>query len=35
MAGKEVGTELLVCLHELPGLKFREVIKLPIFSDLQ
>jgi len=26
---------LLVRLHDLAGLKFREIIELPVFSDLQ
>jgi REP element-mobilizing transposase RayT len=33
--GKRMRTELLARLHDLAGLKFREIIELPIFSDLQ
>ncbi|HUU04914.1 MAG TPA: hypothetical protein VMZ49_03440 [Patescibacteria group bacterium] len=32
--GKRLRTELLVLLHDLTGLKYREIIELPIFSDL-
>jgi hypothetical protein len=32
--GKRLRTELLVRLHDLAGLKYREIIELPIFSDL-
>lgn len=33
--GKRLRTELLVRLRDLAGLKFREIIELPVFSDLQ
>ena len=33
--GKRLRTELLVLLHDLTGLKYREIIEIPIFSDLQ
>jgi REP element-mobilizing transposase RayT len=32
--GKRLRTELLVLLHDLTGLKYREIIEIPIFSDL-
>jgi len=32
--GKQLRTELLVLLHDLTGLKYREIIEIPIFSDL-
>jgi putative transposase len=34
LAGKRLRTELLVLLHDLTGLKYREIIEIPIFSDL-
>jgi len=33
--GKRLRTELLVRLRDAAGLKFREIIELPVFSDLQ
>lgn len=33
--GKKLRTELLVLLHDLTGLKYREIIEIPIFSDLK
>jgi hypothetical protein len=33
--GKRLRAELLVRLRDVAGLKFREIIELPIFSDLQ
>lgn len=32
--GKRLRSELLVCLFDLTGLKYREIIEIPIFSDL-
>ena len=32
--GKRLRTELLVLLHDLTGLKYREIIEISIFSDL-
>jgi REP element-mobilizing transposase RayT len=34
LTGKQLRTELLVLLHDLTGLKYREIIEIPIFSDL-
>jgi len=33
--GKRLPAELLVRLRDVAGLKFREIIELPVFSDLQ
>jgi len=32
--GKRLRAELLVLLHDLTGLKYREIIEIPIYSDL-
>jgi REP element-mobilizing transposase RayT len=34
-AGKKLRAELLVLLYDLTGLKYREIIEMPIFSDLK